>query len=121
MSRGGSDDVAEMSRVVISLMQELDSIKNDAVVIGTTNRPDKLDKALFRRFTLVHEVKALDTADIKVLADKFFASVGYPLAVEELVKIFSQFDKTAPASKVIAACKSRIIDKVVAEESAAAV
>lgn len=121
MSRGGSDDVAEMSRVVIALMQELDSIKNDVVVIGTTNRPDKLDKALFRRFTLIHEVKALDTADIEVLAEKFFSSVGYPLAVGEREEFFSQFDNAAPASKVIAACTSRIIDKVIAEESAAAV
>lgn len=120
-SRGGSDDVAEMSRVVIALMQELDNIKNDVVVIGTTNRPDKLDKALFRRFTLVHEVKALDVSDIEVLADKFFASVGYPLIVEERNEFFSQFDSAAPASKVIAACASRIIDKVVAEEAATAV
>lgn len=117
-SRGGSDDVAEMSRVVIALMQELDNIKNDVVVIGTTNRPDKLDKALFRRFTLVHEVKALDVADIEVLADKFFASVGYPLKVEEREEFFSQFNSAAPASKVIAVCTSRIIDKVVAEEAA---
>lgn len=117
-SRGGSDDVAEMSRVVIALMQELDNIKNDVVVIGTTNRPDKLDKALFRRFTLVHEVKALDEADVEVLADKFFASVEYPLIVEEREEFFSQFDSAAPASKVIAVCTSRIIDKVVAEEAA---
>ena len=117
-SRGGSDDVAEMSRVVIALMQELDNIKNDVVVIGTTNRPDKLDKALFRRFTLVHEVKALDEADVEVLADKFFASVEYPLIVEEREEFFSQFDSAAPAIKVIAVCTSRIIDKVVAEEAA---
>lgn len=121
MSRGGADDVAEMSHVVIALMQELDNIKNDVVVIGTTHRPDKLDKALIRRFTLVHEVKALDTADIEVLADKFCTSIGYPLAIEEREEFFSQFDNAAPASKVIAACTSRIIDKVVAEKAAAAV
>ena len=63
--RGKKDDVAEMSRVVISLMQELDNIKNDVIVIGTTNRPDQLDEALIRRFVQRHEVKSLNQDDIR--------------------------------------------------------
>lgn len=52
--RGGKDDVAEMNRVTIALMQELDRLGNDIILIGTTNRPDTLDDALFRRFTFGH-------------------------------------------------------------------
>lgn len=53
MKRGGRDDVAEMSRVTIALMQELDRLPNDVILIGTTNREDQLDAALFRRFSFI--------------------------------------------------------------------
>ena len=43
--RGGKDDVAEMNRVTIALMQELDRLGNDIILVGTTNRPDTLDDA----------------------------------------------------------------------------
>lgn len=61
MKRGGRDDVAEMSRVTIALMQELDRLPNDVILIGTTNREDQLDAALFRRFSFLHRVRMLDT------------------------------------------------------------
>lgn len=60
MCRGSRDDVAEMSRVTIALMQELDRLPNDVILIGTTNRVDNLDEALIRRFTFKHRVKPLD-------------------------------------------------------------
>ena len=115
LARGQKDDVAEMSRVVIALMQELDNIKNDIVVIGTTNRPDQLDKALFRRFTKCHEVKPLAPEDIRTLVKKYNDSVGYPLDENEMDPFCSQFGGEASASAVIAGCTERLVE-IIKEE-----
>lgn len=56
-SNSGAD--GEMGRITISLMQEFDRLPNDVIVIGATNRKDRIDEALLRRFTIHHEVKRL--------------------------------------------------------------
>jgi SpoVK/Ycf46/Vps4 family AAA+-type ATPase len=48
--RGGQTDVGEIDRVVISLMQELEHAEPQGLVIATSNLPEQLDGALFRRF-----------------------------------------------------------------------
>lgn len=113
--RGKKDDVAEMSRVVIALMQELDNIKNDVIVIGTTNRPDQLDEALIRRFVQRHEVKPLNQDDIRELVRKFNDSVGYPMDDIQMDVFCSQFEIEATANTVISACTERIIEKITEE------
>lgn len=113
--RGKKDDVAEMSRVVIALMQELDNIKNDVIVIGTTNRPDQLDEALIRRFVQRHEVKPLNQDDIRELVRKFNDSVGYPMDDIQMDVFCSQFGIEATANTVISACTERIIEKITEE------
>lgn len=56
----GKEDLGEMSRIVIGLMQSFDLLENDVVVIGATNRKDMIDEALLRRFSTIHEVKELN-------------------------------------------------------------
>ncbi len=56
----GTEDVGEMARIVIGLMQSFDLLENDVIVIGATNRKDMIDKALIRRFSMIHEVKELN-------------------------------------------------------------
>jgi SpoVK/Ycf46/Vps4 family AAA+-type ATPase len=70
-ARGEKGDVAEMSRVVISLMQAMDKIENDIVLLGATNRLDIIDEALLRRFPVRHEVKKLDDSDVISYITKF--------------------------------------------------
>ncbi len=53
----GKEDLGEMSRIVIGLMQSFDLLENDVIVIGATNRKDMIDEALIRRFSIIHEVK----------------------------------------------------------------
>ena len=51
LSRGndtGAD--GELGRTTIALMQALDSLVDGQIVIAATNRQDRLDKALLRRF-----------------------------------------------------------------------
>ena len=57
----GTEDLGEMSRIVIGLMQSFDLLENDVIVIGATNRKDMIEEALIRRFSIIHEVKELNT------------------------------------------------------------
>lgn len=59
----GKEDLGEMSRIVIGLMQSFDLLENDVIVIGATNRKDMIDEALIRRFSIIHEVKKLNNND----------------------------------------------------------
>ncbi len=97
--RGGKDDVAEMNRVTIALMQELDRLGNDTILIGTTNRPDTLDDALFRRFTFGHTVRPLCRDDARTLARLFFASVGYSASETEIESLLDDTSQYYTAGK----------------------
>ncbi len=51
--RGNPLDVGELDRIVIALMQELEFLETPGIVIATSNLPENLDRALWRRFDLV--------------------------------------------------------------------
>jgi ATP-dependent 26S proteasome regulatory subunit len=53
--RGNQLDVGELDRVVISLMQELEHTTPRGLLVATSNLPQHLDDALFRRFDHVIE------------------------------------------------------------------
>ena len=50
--RGNPLDVGELDRIVIALLQELEHAKPLGIIIGTSNLPEHLDRALWRRFDL---------------------------------------------------------------------
>lgn len=52
LKRGHKEEIGEMSRVVINLMQCLDRTDISNIIIAATNREDMIDKALKRRFSL---------------------------------------------------------------------
>ncbi|MGE4484581.1 MAG: AAA family ATPase [Oscillospiraceae bacterium] len=75
----GREDVGEMGRIVISLMQSLDRIRNDVIIVGATNRIDMIDDALLRRFTIKHEVKKFTSEENYEMITQFLSDVqiGY--------------------------------------------
>ena len=64
-SAAGDGASAELARITVTLMQELDKLSNEHIVIGATNRLDMMDEALSRRFSKKHEVQIL-TIDEKI-------------------------------------------------------
>ena len=56
--RGSPTEVGELDRIVIALMQELELSAVPGFVIATSNLPDSLDHALWRRFDLAFEFPA---------------------------------------------------------------
>lgn len=67
----GKEDLGEMSRIVIGLMQSFDLLENDLIIIGATNRRDMIDEALIRRFTIQHEVTILNNDETYNLIIKY--------------------------------------------------
>ena len=115
MARGQKDDVGEMNRVVIALMQELDRLpQGNSIIIGTTNRMDRLDSALKRRFSLQHEVKVLSENDVKCLAEKFLSSISMlpEDGIEAWIKERLPGDNI-PASKVINECTEFAVQTII--------
>ena len=73
-TRGRVDDVGELDRVVISLLQELDHTIPMGVVVAATNAPESLDRAIWRRFDLAVEFPAPSRAQL----DTFLKRSGAP-------------------------------------------
>lgn len=72
----GREDIGEMSRITIGLMQALDKVRNDTVVIGATNRLDMIDPALLRRFALSHNVTRLSEGEMFFMISRYLDDVG---------------------------------------------
>ncbi len=58
--RNNSNDVGEIRRVLNSFLLFLENDESESLIIASTNHPDLLDKALFRRFDDVLEYKLPD-------------------------------------------------------------
>lgn len=94
-TKRGKEDVGEMSRIVISLMQNLDTLTSDITLLSATNRMDIIDEALLRRFTTKHEVKRFDENERREMAEKFFCDVGYKISPIELRELAALHDTQA--------------------------
>ena len=100
LSRGndtGAD--GELGRTTIALMQALDSLVDGQIVIAATNRQDRLDKALLRRFQRHVQFtryeqdeeiqmikKYMESVDISFLTDEMFAYANNQHTQAETVK-----------------------------------
>lgn len=67
-ARGRADDVGELDRVVISLLQELDHTDAAGFIVAATNMGDALDPALWRRFDLTVTLPKPTKAELKRFA-----------------------------------------------------
>lgn len=77
--RNASNDVAEMRRVLNSFLQFMEEPSTpDSPVVGATNHPDLLDKALLRRFDLVLSFKPPTADQVKALLKSNLRPMKYP-------------------------------------------
>lgn len=110
MRRGARDDVAELSRVTIALMQELDTVHTDCILIGTTNRFSDLDPALTRRFSIKQEIGRLSSDQAKEVAKQFLKYCG----VEAWYTPISDAEDHTIA-EVISACTEYVVRQEIAK------
>jgi len=77
--RGASNDVAEMRRVLNSFLQFMEEPNaTDSVIVGATNYPELLDRALLRRFDLVLAFEAPDDEQIKAIVKANLRPLKFP-------------------------------------------
>jgi len=71
--RSLDNDVGEMRRVLNALLQFIEQDASDSMIIGATNNPDLLDRALFRRFDDVLTYEVPDESARQRLAENILA------------------------------------------------
>lgn len=84
-SSGGSG--GEMARITITMMQEFDKLSNDIIVIAATNRKDRIDEALLRRFSLHHEVKILTNEEKTEMVRKYLSNIKMTFTEAEITSM----------------------------------
>ncbi len=80
----GKEDVGEMARITIALMQAFDCVKNDTIIIGATNRIDMIDVALLRRFNIKHNVLKFTEIENEQMIVKFLDDVNIIYDIENI-------------------------------------
>jgi SpoVK/Ycf46/Vps4 family AAA+-type ATPase len=77
--RGHVSDVAELDRVVVALLQELEHTTPAGFLVATTNRLEDLDSALFRRFDLVMNLPQPTRAHLAEFSEREAATLDVRL------------------------------------------
>jgi AAA+ superfamily predicted ATPase len=78
--RGNPLDVGELDRIVIALMQELEHCQVKGFVIATSNLPEHLDRALWRRFDLAIEFPRPSRRELQSYGARIAAKGQTPLS-----------------------------------------
>lgn len=87
--RGTESDVTggELSRITVTLMQELDyykKINTKSIILAATNRRDIMDEALYSRFSLAVEIKPLSNAEKQAYILQFLNDINVPYNLQNI-------------------------------------
>jgi SpoVK/Ycf46/Vps4 family AAA+-type ATPase len=77
--RGDTHDTGEIKRVVSSLLMQVDGLPSHVVVIGATNHPELLDRAVWRRFQVRIELPQPTRASLAEWFTSFERRINRPL------------------------------------------
>lgn len=76
----------ELGRTTIALMQALDGMVDGQIVIAATNRADRLDKALLRRFQRKVEFVPFGQEELENMIQTFMNSVDSSFLTDEILQ-----------------------------------
>jgi SpoVK/Ycf46/Vps4 family AAA+-type ATPase len=79
--RGDEHETGEIKRVVSSLLLQVDALPSHAVVVGASNHPELLDRAVYRRFELRLELPAPGKAARMAWFERFLATFDEPVGM----------------------------------------
>jgi SpoVK/Ycf46/Vps4 family AAA+-type ATPase len=99
--RGDRQDVAEIDRVVVGLMQELDYTTIPGLVVATTNFIEAVDDALARRFDLQLSFPRPDAAALRDFLRERSRGLGAKLRVDRLVNKLPKEASYADAERLL--------------------
>lgn len=111
--RGATNDVAEMRRVLNSFLQFMEEPNaTDSVIVGATNYPDLLDRALLRRFDLVLGFEAPDDEQIKAIVKSNLRPLKFPnVTWNKIVETGRGLSQSELARAAETAAKRAILDE----------
>jgi SpoVK/Ycf46/Vps4 family AAA+-type ATPase len=98
--RGNSLDVGELDRIVIAMMQELEFFSSPGLLVATSNIPESLDRALWRRFDSIVTFPAPNKLEVKNYGGKLAERYGFRLHRELLAEL-STLSSYADVEKLI--------------------
>jgi len=86
--RGDTHETGEIKRVVSSLLLQIDDLPSHVTVIGATNHPELLDRAVWRRFQIRMNLPMPTRANISLWLEKFQQkhNVNFEFASETVAK-----------------------------------
>ena len=111
--RAASNDVAEMRRVLNTFLQLMEEPNaTDSVIVGATNFPDLLDRALLRRFDLVLRFDTPTENQIRKIIKANLGPLKYPrLAWKRIIRSSQGLSQSELARAAESAVKSAILDQ----------
>lgn len=111
--RKATNDVAEMRRVLNSFLQLMEQPNaTDSVLLGATNHPELLDRALLRRFDAVIEFESPSDEQIRALIEKYLRPLKRPrLAWKKIVEAAAGLSQSEIARASEDAVKTAILDE----------
>lgn len=77
--RGDLHETGEIKRVVSSLLMQIDALPSHVLVIGATNHPELLDRAVWRRFQVRVNLPSPTRDRLEAWFDKFQKQIDVPL------------------------------------------
>lgn len=113
IKRGSSKESGEISRIAIALMQALDSLNNDILLLGATNRIDVIDKAIVRRFNRKHKVEDLSIPESCEFSLRYLTSCGYADDTMDYEKLYELIDHKTRPSEI----EKKLIDYIINKET----
>lgn len=91
--RGQKNEVGELTRITVSIMQELDSLGGETILLGATNRLDIIDEAVLSRFGTPYEVLRLIKEERKKYVLKYLLSAEIEASEEKIISLYEK-DRT---------------------------
>lgn len=79
--RGDLHETGEIKRVVSSLLMQIDNLPSHVIVIGATNHPELLDRAVWRRFQVRMILPSPTRARLTVWFERFERRINVPLGL----------------------------------------
>ena len=105
-----------LGRTTIALMQSLDSLVDGQVVIAATNRRDRLDPALLRRFQRQEEFLPFEYEERKAMIQAYMQSVNPDFLTDEILGYANDAHTQSDITKYLI---EQIVSRVTAEVAGA--
>lgn len=99
----------ELGRTTIALMQALDGLVDGQIVIAATNRADRMDKALLRRFQRQVKFEPFSEAERSYMIRKYMLSVNPAFLTDDVMRYA---DKEHTQAEIVKYLIEKIVEKV---------